>query len=159
MKKNFLKALFVFSLFSSVSVNATSTGYKDMISQYPGQFVSTTPTSLTSSANVATGANTYVYFSNLATLDNSNVINSTRLLHINLKEDDLTGGDDDVKYYLGTFSGLKLSSITLKTTNLSGDIEGTNDKTAELYLTSSMTKFSGDSSIKQIMHRINVGIN
>ncbi len=130
-----LLCISVMVLSSVTMVSATGSPWLDSPATTAGEWDTGDIYACYAAASTATGALTYTYFRSLGTLQSSFVSSNSRTLEIELKEDDtIFNSNDLVKTYKGTFSGRALSSITLNSTEISGNIESSGDNCAELYL-------------------------
>lgn len=93
--------------------------------------------------------NAGIYFTRLGTLEAGYSNNSNRPFPMYLTDDD--GGwayDDDLKRYEGYFAGRSLEYIKLEQlVDTSGNIDGTSDRIAELFLQGWLGKLEGDTEL------------
>lgn len=146
MKKMFFVIAIMFVSFITITtVNAATTSYTTAPSLLPeGSTVSGAVHSLTGSTNTAKGSNCKAYFTIGGTISVDLASWSNRVLTMALWEDDFTGGDDKIKVYKGGFTGRELTSVSVNSTLITGDVEASDDATAELYLTFYINKNSED---------------
>ncbi|GFZ29525.1 hypothetical protein CSC2_00510 [Clostridium zeae] len=169
MKKSTLKKrIFAFTIMGVVAAmpvmaSATGSPYVKSPSTKTGTMVSGTAYSCYAAAKTATGSSTYTYFRNYTSLTSGFVASSGRKVHMELWEDDgLFNANDQVKTYEGSFKDRTLSSITFLSTQTSGEIEGSGDNCAELYLKMSVDAVSGDNTSDTVnsgLFEYSVGIN
>lgn len=148
MKKMFFVIAIMLSIFVFVeSVNAATTSYITAPSLLPeGPTVYGSVYSLTGSSQTAKGSNCKAYFTVGGTISVDLAPWSNRVMTIALWDDDFTGGDDKIKVYKGGFTGREFTSISVSSTLITGDVEATDDPTAELYLSFYIQKNSEDKS-------------
>ena len=140
-----LLGFFAITMSMAVTVYAyTSTGSQKGPEAYSGVTTRSSTYNLTTTAQTVKGSATGVYFTNLGWLRNISVPSSSRHAYIYLMEEDFTGGDDQAKFYDGTFSGRNLTNIIVHTVNNSGDIEAAGDNRGEFYLTLELSPIAGD---------------
>lgn len=116
----------------SFSVGALGISWTNAPSCKLAKWYSSPTYSLTGSSATAQGSKTYMYFRNYKSLP-ADFGDEWRALEVWLMEKDTWNADDAVKYYNGEFTGRKLTEFTAHTL-ISGDIEGSDDATAELYM-------------------------
>lgn len=151
MKKKFFGfAIALVGLITFVNVYAATTEYIVGPSIVPGNgtvYMKSSRRSLTGSTKTAQGRNCKLYVTMGGTISQYLAAWSNRVLTITLWDYDVTGGDDKIKSYTGTFTGRTLTGITVKTL-IEGDVEASGDATAELYISYYLTKNSEDTSGK-----------
>lgn len=150
-KKIFVIALLLIEFLSLSSVHAATTEYIVGPSIVPGAEtvkMRGSRRSLTGSTQTAQGKNCGLRVTVGGSISQYLAAWSNRVLTLGLWEYDNTGGDDHIKYYKGTFSGRTLVGFELGGTLISGDVESSNDPTAELYISYYLTKNSEDTKDK-----------
>lgn len=146
---------------ASISVNAANSGYQ-LSPKFVLDELAVGPTfNLTSSLSVATGANAGVYFKDLGQLESVYSSNSNRKLQFYLVDDDGWAADDLIKQYNGRFEGRTLVSIQLGTVYENGYIDGSTDKTAELFIHGTLGRVSYDIGMPNgtTLFRYNIYLN
>ncbi len=122
-----------------------NSGYVISPAFIPGETVRGDSFSLTSTESTAKGENTGVMYSELGYLEND-YARGDRNFPLHLMEEDFVGGDDKVKTYEVYFDYdyVTLVNIALISTDAPGEIDESDDPTAELYLNGNMQKLAGD---------------
>ncbi len=134
--------------FFAYNVSAATTSYMTAPSLLPeGSTVTTSSYSLQGSTITAQGSHCKAYFTLHGTISVNLAAWSNRVMTIALwDEDPIFNPNDKIKVYKGTFTGREFTGITVDSVLITGDLEDTNDPTAELYLSLYITKNSQDVS-------------
>ena len=102
-------------------------------------------TSLTSSAETATGSNTFFYMFDKSNIGVGLVPWNNRILTVRLYDYDPWNANDLIKVYTWNFDGRFPNQVEIDK-KFTGNIEGSGDATAELYVEMDITKNSADAS-------------
>ncbi|HBL83368.1 MAG: hypothetical protein A2Y17_05230 [Clostridiales bacterium GWF2_38_85] len=131
--RNFKKFILAISLVLIISITASAqwTAVISGPSLTPQEKKYSSTHTLTATS-AATGNLTTMRFSSMGQLSSNLASDSTRVLWVELWEDDLFNSDDRVKNYRGEFSGRYFVNIYVTVTWIPGEIED-GDKTVELY--------------------------
>lgn len=146
MKKKTLLGLSFAALLSITTVGAATSGIQTNLKFKLDQWISGETFELKSAYTTASPENSGVYFTECGSLEMGYANNSYRDFPIYLYDDDGWGAaDDKLKRYEGYFSGRSLLYVQYEALmDSSGNIDGTGDDVAELYIEGRLGKLPGD---------------